>query len=138
MLNKLELDGYLKRLPTDPKRVINSMDLAQRDVDTASRMLEKGDYDWAFNISYNAMLQSIRALMFHNGYRPSSRNSHIAVVKFTEILLGKEYSICLDRMRRKRHRAVYDMAGTISETEAHNVVEKALKLINKVQEELKK
>ncbi len=84
------------------------------------------------------MLQSIRALMFHMGYRPSSRNSHLAVVRFTEIVLGEDISICLDRMRRKRHRAVYDLTGTISKDEAHNAVERALKLIGKVENELKK
>lgn len=137
MLDNLEKDGYLKRLSPNSKRVNNSLSLAQRDIDTAVKMLNNRDYDWAFNIAYNSMLQSVRALMFFQGYRPSSRNSHIAVVKFTEIVLGKDYSICLDRMRRKRHRAVYDMIGTISENEANYVVEKALKLIKKVKKELK-
>ena len=138
MLNKLEKEGYIKRLPPDIRRVENSLDLAQRGADTALRMLKEKDYDWAFNIAYNSMLQSIRALMFHLGYRPSNRNSHIAVVRFTEIILGEDYSICLDRMRRKRHRAVYDRTGTISKGEAHNVVLKALKLIRKVKSELEK
>ena len=71
MLNKLEKEGYIKRLPPDIRRVENSLDLAQRDADTALRMLKEKDYDWAFNIAYNSMLQSIRALMFHLGYRPS-------------------------------------------------------------------
>lgn len=123
-------------MPPDIRRVENSLDLAQRDADTALRMLKEKDNDWAFNIAYNSMLQSIRALMFHLGYRPSTRNSHIAVVRFTEIVLGKDYSICLDRMRRKRHRAVYDRTGTISKAEAHNVVLKALKLVRKVKSEL--
>ncbi|OPX59039.1 MAG: HEPN domain protein [Methanobacterium sp. PtaB.Bin024] len=138
MLDKLVEEGYLKKLPTNSQRVANSLDLARRDVDTAGRMLKEEDYDWTFNIAYNSMLQSVRALMFHLGYRPSSRNSHVAVVKFIEIVLGKGYSICLDRMRRKRHRAVYDLSGTISKNEANNVVEKALKLIEKVENELKK
>lgn len=76
--------------------------------------------------------------MFHMGYRPSSRNSHIAVVRFTEIVLGKDYSVFLDRIRRKRHRAVYDMKGTISRTEANFVVGNALKMIQKVESELNK
>lgn len=132
MLNKLEDEGYIKRLPTDPRRVENSLNLAKRDFLTANKMLTDENYDWAFNIAYNSMLQSIRALMFHMGYRPSSRNSHIAVVKFTETVMGEDYSICMDRMRRKRHRAVYDRTGFISKSEAHNVVTKASILIQKV------
>lgn len=138
MLNKLEEEGYIKKLTHDPRRVKNSLDLAQRDIDTAERMLKTEDYDWALNIAYNSMLQSVRALMFHMGYRPSSRNSHIAVVRFTEIVLGKDYSVFLDRIRRKRHRAVYDMKGTISRTEANFVVGNALKMIQKVESELNK
>ena len=60
----------------------------------------------------------------------------LPVVKFTEIVLGKDYSICLDRIRRKRHRAVYDLTGTISKSEAHHVVKMAVKLLNKVENEL--
>ncbi|CEA14143.1 HEPN domain-containing protein [Methanobacterium formicicum] len=136
MLDNLEKEGYIKKLSPDFRRVQNSLSLARRDVDTAMRILDESDYDWAFNISYNSMLQSIRALMFNRGYRPSSKNSHIAVVKFTEIVLGKDYSICLDRIRRKRHRAVYDLTGTISKSEAHHVVKMAVKLLNKVENEL--
>ena len=44
----------------------------------------------------------------------------------------------MDRIRRKRHRAVYDIAGTISNSEAHFVVEMALKLIQRVESELDK
>jgi uncharacterized protein (UPF0332 family) len=74
--------------------------------------------------------------MFNMGYRSSSRNSHIAVVKFTETVLGKDDSILIDRMRRKRHKAVYDFTGTISSSEAYFIVDKAFKLLKKVKNEL--
>ena len=61
MLNKLEDEGYIKRLPTYPRRVENSLNLAKRDFLTANKMLTDENYDWAFNIAYNSMLQSIRA-----------------------------------------------------------------------------
>lgn len=138
MLDKLEKKGYIKKLPSDPRMVENSLNLAQRDMDTAGKMLKEEDYDWAFNIAYNSMLQSVRALMFHTGYRPSGQKSHIAVVKFAEAILGENYSICLDRMRRKRHRAVYDMIGTISKGESRDVVVMAIKLLQKVKEEIEK
>ena len=47
MLNKLEKEGYIKKLAHDPRRVKNSLDLAQRDIDTTERMLKTEDYDWA-------------------------------------------------------------------------------------------
>lgn len=45
MLNKLEKEVYIKKLAHDPRRVKNSLDLAQRDIDTAERMLKTEDYD---------------------------------------------------------------------------------------------
>jgi uncharacterized protein (UPF0332 family) len=85
MFGKLEKEGYIRTLSPDLRRVDDSLRLAQRDAKTAQKMLLTEEYDWAFNIAYNSMLQSIRALMFSMGYRPSTRNSHIAVVRFTQL-----------------------------------------------------
>ena len=100
------------------------MDLARRDVAVAGTMLG-GNSDWAYTIAYNAMLQAGRALMFSKGYRPAGVNQHIAVVRFVELFLDPEVVIAFDRMRRKRHITVYDMAGIVSEQEAENAVARA-------------
>lgn len=90
------------------------------------------NYDWAFNIAYNSILQAVRALMFSKGYRASSRNSHIATVKFAEIFLDETDVLYFDRMRRKRHKSVYDVAGAISLTEAENAILKAEKITKEI------
>jgi len=126
MLDELEKDGYICKLPPDPKRVENSLQLAHRDLKSARKMLEN-DFDWSFNIAYNSILQAIRALMFQEGYRPSRRKSHRAVVKFAEVMLGKEDATYLDRMRRKRHQSVYDISGIVTMTEAQNAITRAEK-----------
>lgn len=59
MLDELEKEGYIKTLSPDPRRVEESLKLSQRDLNTAMKMLENEDYDCAFNIAYNSMLQSI-------------------------------------------------------------------------------
>lgn len=136
MLDELEREGYIKRLPEDKKKVKDALNLATRDAKVAKAVL-KDDYDWAFSIAYNAMLQAIRALMFSKGYRPSGRNQHISVVMFAELFLREEDVIILDRMRRKRHATIYDTAGTISEKEAENAVERAEKLVHEIERMLK-
>lgn len=136
MQDELEREGYIKRLPADKKKVKDALNLATRDARVAKDVL-KDDYDWAFSIAYNAMLQAIRALMFSKGYRPSGRNQHISVVMFAELFLRKEDVIILDRMRRKRHATIYDTAGTISEKEAENAVERAEKLVHEIERMLK-
>jgi len=135
-LAELERDGYIKRLPVDKKKVEDALNIAKRDIKVAKSVLREDD-DWAFSIAYNAMLQAIRALMFSKGYRPSGRNQHISVVRFAELFLRREDVIVLDRMRRKRHATIYDTAGTISEKEAENAVERAEKSIREIERMLK-
>lgn len=117
----------IRPLPPDPKRVTDALGLARRDVGTSREMLSVNS-DWSYTIAYNAMLQAVRALMFFHGYRPAGSNQHIAVVKYAEVHLGKQWSVPLDRMRRKRHATVYDIAGTIPESEAKNAVVRAEEL----------
>jgi len=135
-LDELEREGYIKRLPADKKKVEDAFNLAKRDIKVAKSVFGE-DVDWAFSIAYNAMLQAIRALMFSKGYRPYGRNQHISVVRFAELFFKKEDVIVLDRMRRKRHATIYDTAGTISEKEAENAVERAEKLIREIERMLK-
>ena len=130
-LDELERRGYIKKLPTDTKKIEDSLNLAKRDVNVARSVLEK-NCDWAFSIAYNAMLQAVRALMFSKGYRPTGSNQHISVIRFAELFLMTEDVIILDRMRRKRHTTIYDTAGTISEIEAENIVRRAEKLVQEI------
>jgi hypothetical protein len=48
MLDNLEKEGYIKKLLPDFRRVQNSLSLARRDVNTARKILDESDYDWAF------------------------------------------------------------------------------------------
>jgi uncharacterized protein (UPF0332 family) len=132
MIDDIERDGLIKRLPYDRKKVEDAIALAHRDLRTARTILNT-DRDWAYTIAYNAILQAGRALMFSKGYRPDGANQHISVVKFAELFLDKQDAIIFDRMRRKRHSSVYDMAGSISETEAESAVSHAEVLIRKIE-----
>jgi hypothetical protein len=49
----------------------------------------------------------------------------VPAVRFAELFLDREIVLAFDRMRRERHIAVYDMAGTIPEEEAKNAVSRA-------------
>jgi uncharacterized protein (UPF0332 family) len=132
MIEDLEREGLIKKLPVDRKKVTDSMVLAHRDV-TTSRILLASDHDWAYTIAYNAILQAGRALMFAHGYRPDGANQHISVVKFAEVYLEEKDAVVFDRMRRKRHSSVYDIAGAISEAEAEFAVGQAELLIRTIE-----
>jgi len=135
----LEREGLIRRLPKDRKRVKDTFDLAKRDIEFAKK-IQKENFDWTFAIAYNSMLQASRALMFFYGYRPSGEKQHISVVRFAETILGDEFKkeiATFDRLRRKRHTIVYDIAGSISEYEAEFAVKSAEKFIRKIEKILK-
>jgi len=72
------------------------------------------------------MLTAGRAFMFFKGYRPSSVDGHVAVVRFLQATLESEVSermvMIMDGMRKKRHRIVYEEIDIVSRDEALQTV----------------
>ncbi len=66
---RLIKQGRIKAYKTSEKEIQSLLKLAQRDLSTAESIVEVNP-DWSYNISYNAILQSSRALMLRKGYRP--------------------------------------------------------------------
>lgn len=138
-LEELEKQDMIRKFPVYPENVKSSLELARRDLETAKRTFET-DHDWAFSIAYNSVLQAARALMFYKGYRPAGDRQHLSVAKFTESVLGDKYMqeiAAFDRLRRKRHIAVYDRVGTISEQEARFAIETAEKFLKTIEGEIR-
>jgi uncharacterized protein (UPF0332 family) len=134
-LKELEREDMVRKFPVYRKRVGNSLNLARRDLKIARQMFEES-YDWAFSIAYNSILQSARALMFSKGYRPSGNKQHLSVIKFIEAVLGDKYKkevTAFDRLRRKRHAAIYDEVGVISEYEAKFAIESAERFLGEIE-----
>ncbi|MCK4283625.1 MAG: HEPN domain-containing protein [Candidatus Brocadiae bacterium] len=118
--SELLSEGRIKRGRFSRKQVRDSLEIAKRDLETARAIIERSP-EWALNIAYNAMHQAGRAFMFGAGYRPVGQGHHVTVVRFLEMGLGAQYADMLaimDRMRRNRNRATYDLAGTISRKQA--------------------
>lgn len=139
-LSDLEKEGLIGKIPIDKKRVEQCVEIAKRDLETAQSLSEDNP-DWAFSIAYNSMLQSARALMFSMGFRPQGQAQHISAVRFAEAVLGnkaEEIIVVMDRMRRKRHRVVYDTSGLISIGEANRAVTNAENFFKLMENELKK
>jgi uncharacterized protein (UPF0332 family) len=117
------------------RQVEDCLRIARRDLGTAKVVIENSS-EWAFNIAYNAMHQAGRSFMFHSGYRVAGQGHHATVVRFLEISLESEYEEMLalmDRMRRKRNRATYDMVGTISSEEAEDAISTAREFVARME-----
>lgn len=125
--DELLRSGRIREEKVSRLSVRQALERAERDLQVAARLIAE-DLDWAFAISYNAVLQASRAYMFAQGYRPASAEGHKNTFAFMRIALGKEHEELItyfDRMRVKRNQATYNVAGLITETEAQNLLEKA-------------
>lgn len=133
-LNDLQNQGLIKPIKASPSQVKARLTLAQRDIATAKKLLGS-DPDWAFSIAYNAVLQAATALMLSRGYRPTAREGHhVATVRFAEAVLGKELEdiAIFDKMRQKRHRIIYDVAGAVSLQEAKAAFQFAVSFVERI------
>jgi len=121
----LERAGLIEPYRVPQAEIRDLLEVARRDVKTA-RELANIDLDWALIVAYNAALQAGLALMYAKGYRPRGPDRHKTVIRFLRATLDPSFKPKLnrlDRIRKKRHLAVYRMAGAISEREAKGTIE---------------
>lgn len=132
----MTFDELLRQRRIHPHRptrdeVARLLALADRDIAMARRTMAE-DWDWAFSIAYNAILQAARALMYSQGFRPASEQGHKNTFAYVREALGEEFDSLIgyfDRMRTKRNQAIYDVAGLITEQEARAIFEKAIEFV---------
>jgi len=108
------------------------LDLADRDIRLARRTIAE-DWDWAFSIAYNAVLQASRAYMYSRGYRPAAEQGHKNTFAFLRATLGDDLASTIgyfDRMRKKRNQAIYDAAGLITESEARSILAHTIRFVD--------
>ncbi len=132
--------GLLKQQRVNFKQIETQIIRAKKDLKTAEKVLNE-DSEWGATIAYHAMLRAGRVLLFSKGYLPTDRGQHKTVVELTHELLGKEYSLLVEKfekMRRKRNVFFYesDIYGTV--TEAENALKTASELIRVIEEMIQK
>ena len=140
-LEELLRSRVIRRIRPDHRLAVESIRRAYRDVDTSKTLIANKKFDWSLAVSYNAMLSAGRALMLCEGYRPSSTEGHVAVVKFLHSALGTEASdrmtMVMNGMRKKRHRVVYEEMDIVSEDEAQRGVRWAEEFVKKIDETIR-
>jgi uncharacterized protein (UPF0332 family) len=139
-LDELLRNRIIGRIKPNRDAALNSIKRAKRDIETAKTLISTSQFDWALAVSYNAMLAAGRALMFENGYRPSSTEGHLAVVQFLTIMLGAETGnrmvLIMNGMRKKRHRIVYEEMDIVSLNEAEQAVKWAEEFVELITENI--
>lgn len=81
--------------------------------------------EWRFDIAYNAALQAATVALAAAGYRAERANKHVRSLETLEFTVGlsRDDVAYLDTCRRKRHVAVYERVGVISEGEARELLD---------------
>lgn len=133
-LEELLRSRVIRRIRPNQALAVSTLKHAFRDIDTAKTLVEGRKFDWSLAVSYNAMLLAGRSLMFNQGYRPSSTEGHVAVVRFLQASLGVNDRLItiLNQMRQKRHRVVYEEMDIVSEGEANQALKWAREFATRI------
>ena len=135
--NSLLKENKIRPIAAKKEEIKELFNLAERDLKSAEFIITQ-DWDWGFAIAYNSVLQACRAFMFKEGFRPRSEESHKVTFEFMRIGLGKDHEDLInyfDRMRTKRHKALYEISGAVTETEVRQNLTRArdfVKLLKKL------
>jgi uncharacterized protein (UPF0332 family) len=126
-IDELVRQGSIRAFQAKPDEIARAMELARRDLAFASKLVDQ-NLDWCYSIAYNAVLQASRAFMFKLGYRPAATETHKVTLEFMALVVDESLKgtvLFFDRVRKKRHRTVYDEVGLVSQPEAKNLLVKA-------------
>jgi hypothetical protein len=119
---------WIRRHPPSRDEVTRLLAIADRDI--AQSQTPGLGPEWRFDIAYNAALQLATAALAAAGYQAERQNKHMRTLECLEFVAsidGDTVSL-LDRCRRKRHAAVYDQVGAISDQEAKEMLAAAIRL----------
>lgn len=123
--------GLIGRIKINFKQIYNFLSRSEKDLQTSRTNLSI-DQEWSYAIAYHAILRAGRALMMSYGYRPKGKDQHRTVIRFTNIVFGKQFKDLVsqfDRMRRKRHDFIYEPNRPIPKQEAEQAVTDAEALV---------
>jgi uncharacterized protein (UPF0332 family) len=132
-LSDWQKNGWLRAHQATRQEIVDLLGLAERDLKSAK--LKGLDEDWRFNIAYNAALQTATAALVACGYTvPKGDSHHFRVIGSLAFTVGLEKKLVerLDGYRKKRSVSIYDIAGSIAESEAQAMLALARDLFEQV------
>lgn len=116
--DRLLRSGRIRSHRTNRQEIAGLFQVVERDLADASIMALSADRRFA--TAYNAALQAATAVMYSEGYRAHNLGHHSTVFEFLGEAMGTEVASLasyFDDCRRKRNRADYVGAGSITLTE---------------------
>jgi hypothetical protein len=131
-------NGWLRPHQTNRQQIADLLAIVERDLADARNTSVSADGQ--FGIAYNAALKLCTILLYASGYRPEKILAHYRTLQALPLILGTDRdddADYLDTCRAKRNTAEYDVAGTVSQSEADELREFAASLQTEVIEWLR-
>jgi hypothetical protein len=121
-------NSWLVQHATSSEEIANLLAISDRDL--AACQVKQLPADWRFAIAYNAGLQAATAALAAAGYRATRDNHHYRVIQSLEFTTapGRKFIDTFDGFRKKRNVSSYDLAGSVSDKEADEMLKLALSL----------
>jgi hypothetical protein len=118
-------NSWLVQHTTSPEEITNLLAISDRDL--AACQVKQLPADWRFAIAYNAGLQAATAALAAAGYRAARDNHHYRVIQSLEFTTapGTKLIATFDGFRKKRNVSSYDVAGSVSDKEADEMLKLA-------------
>jgi hypothetical protein len=116
-------NGWIRKHRPARDEIDRLLQIADRDIEQ-SQTPGLGS-EWRFDIAYNAALQLATAALAAAGYRAERQNKHMRTLECLEFVgaeIDQDTVALLDRCRRKRHSAVYEQVGAVSDHEAEEML----------------
>ena len=121
-------NGWLTEHRTSSQEIASLLAVADRDLsDCRTSGLSS---DWQLNIAYNAALQTATAALAASGYRAVREAHHYRVIHSLAYTIKADVGLVslLDQFRKKGNISEYDHVGMISDQEAKEMVDLAIRL----------
>jgi len=121
-------NSWIRSHATSKEEIARLLAIADRDI--AQSQTAGLGAEWRFDIAYNAVLQLATATLAACGFRADRQNKHMRTIECLSFTVRADDSTVafFDRCRRKRHTAVYDSIGLISDHEADELFDAVIRL----------
>jgi uncharacterized protein (UPF0332 family) len=123
---------WLKAHTSSAQEIADLLAIADRDIEQSQTPGLAAE--WRFDIAYNSALQSATAALAAAGYLAGRQNKHSRTIECLEFTIGLDRKSVgfLEQCRRKRHTAVYEQVGAVSDQEAEEMLHAAKELRREV------
>lgn len=113
-----------------------ALEMSDRAMEQAEKLMEHGFYEQAILYSYTAMFQGARALLFKDGITEKSHYCVIEYLKHNYVQSGKlnqSHIHWLDTYRIERHETLYGLENiVVNKNDAIEAVKSAANFLNEI------